>query len=90
MIFNAARLSLANLFAPETSGVFWKVIGLTVLALVVLWFALRESFVAFRHVLRNTGFSFSITTKTRWCPYRLVTAGPRRWDTVVGGTLIWC
>jgi CysZ protein len=47
MIFNAARLSLANLFAPETRGVFWKVIGLTVLALVVLWFALRESFVAF-------------------------------------------
>jgi CysZ protein len=47
MIFNAARLSLANLFASETRGVFWKVIGLTVLALVVLWFALRESFVAF-------------------------------------------
>ena len=47
MIFNAARLSLANLFAPGTRGVFWKVIGLTVLALVVLWFGLRESFIAF-------------------------------------------
>lgn len=47
MILDAARLSLANLFAPETRGVFWKVIGLTLLALVVLWFALRESFVAF-------------------------------------------
>jgi len=47
MIFHAARLSLANLFAPETRGVFWKTIGLTVLALVVIWFGLRESFVAF-------------------------------------------
>jgi CysZ protein len=47
MIFDAARLSLANLFAPETRGVFWKVIGLTLLALVVLWFGLRESFIAF-------------------------------------------
>ncbi len=47
MILHAARLSLANLFAPETRGVFWKVIGLTVLALVVIWFGLRETFVAF-------------------------------------------
>ena len=46
MILDAVRLSLANLFASETRGVFWKVIGLTVLALVVIWFALRESFVA--------------------------------------------
>ena len=34
MIFDAARLSLANLFAPETRSVFWKVLGLTLLALV--------------------------------------------------------
>ncbi|GLR51638.1 sulfate transporter family protein [Shinella yambaruensis] len=47
MILNAARLSLANLFAPETRGVFWKVIGLTLLALIVLWFGLRETFIAF-------------------------------------------
>ncbi|MBN9055909.1 MAG: cysteine biosynthesis protein CysZ, partial [Rhizobiales bacterium] len=47
MILDAARLSLANLFAPETRGVFWKVLGLTVLALIVVWFGLRESFVAF-------------------------------------------
>ena len=37
MILDAARRSLANLFAPETRGVFWKVIGLTLLALVVLF-----------------------------------------------------
>ena len=47
MILEAARRSLANLFAVETRGVFWKVLGLTVLVLVVLWFLLRESFITF-------------------------------------------
>ena len=47
MILDAARLALANLLAPETRGVFWKVLGLTLLALVLLWVALRETFVAF-------------------------------------------
>ena len=47
MILDAARLSLANLFAPETRGVFWKVLGLTLLALVVVWFGLRETFITF-------------------------------------------
>ena len=46
MILDAARLSLANLFAPETRSVFWKVLGLTAVALIVLWFGLRESFIA--------------------------------------------
>ncbi len=46
MIIKAARLSLANLFDPTTRRVFWKVLGLTILALVVLWFALRESVIA--------------------------------------------
>ncbi|CAN7166273.1 sulfate transporter family protein [Pararhizobium sp. LjRoot235] len=44
MIFEAARLSFANLFAPETRSVFWKVLGLTLLALAGLWLALRELF----------------------------------------------
>lgn len=47
MILDAARLSLANLFAPETRSVFWKVLGLTILVLVGLWFALRGAFMAF-------------------------------------------
>lgn len=47
MIFDAARLSIANLFAAETRKVFWKVLGLTLLALVALWFALRGTFIAF-------------------------------------------
>ncbi|HEX8047538.1 sulfate transporter family protein [Rhizobium sp.] len=46
MIIDAARLSLANLFAAETRRVFWKVLGLTLLALAVLWFALNSTFVA--------------------------------------------
>jgi CysZ protein len=45
MILDAARLSFANLFAPETRSVFWKVLGLTLLALVGLWLALRELFI---------------------------------------------
>lgn len=47
MILEAARLSLANLFAPETRSVFWKVLGLTALVLIGLWFALRSAFLAF-------------------------------------------
>lgn len=47
MIIEAARLALNNLFAPETRKVFWKVIGLTVLVLVGLWVAVRESFIAY-------------------------------------------
>lgn len=47
MIVHAVRLSLANLFAPETRSVFWKVLGLTLLALIGIWFGLRESFIAF-------------------------------------------
>lgn len=47
MIFDAAALSLRNLFAPETRGVFWKTLGLTILVLIGLWFGLREGFIAF-------------------------------------------
>ncbi|TCN24792.1 sulfate transporter family protein [Sinorhizobium americanum] len=45
MIVDSARLAFANLFAAETRAVFWKVIALTLLALVALWFAMRELFV---------------------------------------------
>lgn len=47
MIFDATGLALRNLFAPETRSVFWKVLGLTVLVLAGLWFAFRETFIAF-------------------------------------------
>lgn len=46
MIFQAARLAAANLFAVETRAVFWKVLGLTVLVLVALWLALRSAFIS--------------------------------------------
>ena len=45
MIFDSARLALVNLLAPETRSAFWKMLGLTLLILVALWIALRESFV---------------------------------------------
>ncbi|MCX8996900.1 sulfate transporter family protein [Rhizobiaceae bacterium BDR2-2] len=45
MIFDSARLALVNLLAPETRSAFWKSLGLTLLALVALWIALREMFV---------------------------------------------
>jgi CysZ protein len=47
MIFDAAVMSLRNLFAPETRNVFWKTLGLTILVLIGLWFGLRETFIAF-------------------------------------------
>ncbi len=45
MVMDAARLALANLFAKETRSVFWKVLGLTLLALIVLWILLRNLFI---------------------------------------------
>lgn len=47
MILAAARQSLTNLFAPETRAVFWKVLGLTILVLIGLWFALRGVFIGY-------------------------------------------
>ena len=43
MIYDSARLAFLNLLAPETRSAFWKSLGLTVLALVLLWIGLRES-----------------------------------------------
>lgn len=45
MVIEAARLALVNLFARETRGVFWKVLGLTILALAVLWIVIRNIFI---------------------------------------------
>ncbi|MGF9692293.1 sulfate transporter family protein [Rhizobium sp. 0TCS1.26] len=47
MIIDAARLSLINLFAAETRSVFWKMLGLTLLVLVGLWFTLRGVFIGY-------------------------------------------
>ena len=40
MILDAARAALSRLLSPEFRAVFLKTLGLTVLALVALWFAL--------------------------------------------------
>ncbi|MBB3946217.1 CysZ protein [Rhizobium skierniewicense] len=45
MIFSAARDAFGNLFASETRAVFWKSLGLTILVLVGLWFAIRSVFI---------------------------------------------
>lgn len=44
MILEAARAALLRLFTPEFRGVFFKSLGLTLLALIGLWFGLKEVF----------------------------------------------
>lgn len=45
MIFDAARLALANILSTESRSVFWKVLGLTLLVLAGLWVAVRQLFI---------------------------------------------
>lgn len=44
MILDAARAAISRLFMPEFRKVFFKTLGLTLLALVALWFGLNELF----------------------------------------------
>ena len=44
MIVEAARAAAANLFSAELRSVFFKSLGLTILALIAAWFGLRELF----------------------------------------------
>jgi CysZ protein len=44
MILEAARAAASRLFMAEFRSVFFKVLGLTLLALVALWFGLKELF----------------------------------------------
>jgi CysZ protein len=47
MVIAAAKRAFANILAPETRKLFWKVIAITLLVLVGLWLALHSAFVAF-------------------------------------------
>jgi CysZ protein len=47
MIIESARLAFGNLFAPDMRRLLWKVLGLTVLALVAMWLALHAALVGF-------------------------------------------
>ncbi|TCU22235.1 CysZ protein [Rhizobium azibense] len=47
MILDAARLAFFNLFARETRSVLVKVLGVTILVLIGLWFVLRGLFMTF-------------------------------------------
>jgi CysZ protein len=44
MILDSARLAAAQLFTPPFRAVLWKTLGLTLLALLGLWFGLKELF----------------------------------------------
>lgn len=44
MLFATATRAFGDLFSTPIRGVFWKVIGLTLLFLVALWYALRLMF----------------------------------------------
>ncbi|MBX3581461.1 MAG: sulfate transporter family protein [Rhizobiaceae bacterium] len=44
MILDAARAAARQLFSPEFRSVFWKTLGLTLLALAALWLGLKELF----------------------------------------------
>ena len=44
MIIDAVRLAFSNLLSNETRGVLWKTLGLTILLLIVAWFALQGVF----------------------------------------------
>lgn len=44
MIIRAAREALADLFDPALRGMFWKSLGFTLLALVLIWFGLKGLF----------------------------------------------
>lgn len=45
MIFSSLKAALTNLFAPETRSAFWKILGLTLLVLVAMWFVTRQIFI---------------------------------------------
>lgn len=47
MIYSTAIRAFGDLFSAPIRGVFWKVIGLTLLFLVALWFVLRLLFLDF-------------------------------------------
>ncbi len=44
MIFSSASSALSDLFRPEFRSAFWKTVGLTVVALIGLWFAVSWGF----------------------------------------------
>lgn len=44
MIFASARAAAGQIFDPRFRGVFYKTIGLTVLALLAMWFAITQTF----------------------------------------------
>lgn len=44
MLISCARAAIADLIDPKMRGILWKVLGLSLLCLVALWFAIRALF----------------------------------------------
>ncbi|MEM1377148.1 MAG: sulfate transporter family protein [Pseudomonadota bacterium] len=59
MVFASAQKAVRELFDPALRQVLWKSIGLTVLGLVVIWFALRALFEALAVPFISNWFTLS-------------------------------
>ncbi|MDO6962376.1 sulfate transporter family protein [Rhizobium alvei] len=71
MIFTAALRAFADVFSPAIRRVFWKVLGLTILALVALWLLVREMFVTWFGPVIET----YLTGLPEWAGWLTVVAG---------------
>lgn len=75
MILDAARAALAHLFTPQFRWVVIKTLGLTLLALVALWFGLRELF-EWLALPWFTGFAPDLPSWAEWLgPLAAIAAG---------------
>jgi CysZ protein len=78
MIFSSATKALRSLADPGMRGVFWKTLGLTILALVAAWFAISSGFthLALPWVENLFQFDFKLPQWTGWISFfALVAAG---------------
>jgi CysZ protein len=68
MIFSAAAKALRSLPDPAMRSVFWRTLGLTILALIALWFAISSSFVnlALPWVSGLSPWDFALPEWTGW------------------------
>ncbi|MCI5077613.1 sulfate transporter family protein [Oricola sp.] len=78
MIFDATLKALRSMPDPAMRGVFWKTLGLTILALVAAWFAISSGFteLALPWVSDFFQLDYELPKWTGWLSFfALVTAG---------------
>ncbi|TCD16058.1 sulfate transporter family protein [Oricola cellulosilytica] len=68
MIFSSASKALRALADPAMRGVLWKTLGLTILALIALWFAIASGVteLALPWVSDMVAFNYSLPEWTGW------------------------